>query len=166
MSWEWIDPIALICLAKWFIIFHQPHDFPEIRRFPLLNHHLGEIGRVRSRANLTRLLKSLDDYNSLLSKSSRLGEIPCFFLMVFPWTSRDKCGHITHHQSLSDQDKISLKQPLKKRDQQDYHIFRLGNPNLNLYLPVTGRGSTPKSYPFHPILVFLVGSMIMCLGSC
>ena len=114
----------------------------------------------------SRLLKSLDDYNSLLSKNSRLGEIPCFFLMVFPWTSRDKCGHITYHQSLSDQDKISLKQPLKNRDQQDYHIFRLGNPNLNLYLPVTGSGATPKSYPFHPILVFLVGSMIMCLGSC
>ena len=35
---------------KWsgqIIIFHQP-SFPEIRGFPLLNHHLGEIGCVRS----------------------------------------------------------------------------------------------------------------------
>ncbi len=37
------------------IIFHQP-GFPwNSWGFPLLNHHLGEIGRVRSRANLTRM---------------------------------------------------------------------------------------------------------------
>ena len=29
-------------------IRHSPCTFPEIRGFPLLKHHLGEIGRVRS----------------------------------------------------------------------------------------------------------------------
>ena len=35
------------------IIFHE-HGFPWNKRFPLLTHHLGEIGRVTSRPNLTR----------------------------------------------------------------------------------------------------------------
>ena len=36
------------------IIFHQPRFPWNFRGFPLLNHHLGKIGRVRSLYNLTR----------------------------------------------------------------------------------------------------------------
>ena len=38
------------------IIVHQPGFSGNSREFPLLNHHLGEMGRVRSRFNLTRKL--------------------------------------------------------------------------------------------------------------
>ena len=45
-------------LAKWFILFHQPIDFPEIAGVPFpyqRSLHFGDFGQcVRSRANLTR----------------------------------------------------------------------------------------------------------------
>ena len=46
--------------AKWFIIFHQPHDFPEIAGdIPYNHHHLEEIGRVFGRENnLTPVFQS------------------------------------------------------------------------------------------------------------
>ena len=48
-------PMYLYNLAKWFIIFHQPIDFPEIAGdFQSKTLPFGGPGRVRSRANLTR----------------------------------------------------------------------------------------------------------------
>ena len=53
----WVKPVIgiyIIYLAK--LQYFTNLDFPKQRGFPLLNHHLGEIGRVRPRANLTRYM--------------------------------------------------------------------------------------------------------------
>ena len=50
--------VAAYCYNKYLgkLSYFTNLDFPEIRGFPLLNHHLGEIptGGTRSRANLPR----------------------------------------------------------------------------------------------------------------
>ena len=61
VTWIWISIILMThafytftcltpprSLAKLYIIFHQPIDFPERKKILFLSYHLGEIGRVRS----------------------------------------------------------------------------------------------------------------------
>ena len=63
-------------------------DFPEIMGIPLLNHHLEEIGRVRSRANWTRTINP--------STQSRFDHLPAMlfsllkFLCFFSGKGRDR----------------------------------------------------------------------------
>ena len=52
-------------------------DFPETRGIPLLIHHLGQIGRVRSRANLTRMP------SQVLPVQSRYAS--CTASFAWPW---------------------------------------------------------------------------------
>ena len=65
--------VANIHISGQIIIFHHP-GFPWNKKFPLLNHHLGEIGRGnRSRANLTRYIIPLNMLRDIWMLTSNHG---------------------------------------------------------------------------------------------